>query len=156
MQFWPVSLQNRLKMCGFFRTITWTTGRERNRLQSVSNGPVASFEEQATATEKSVLIGPKRSSSVQLIGCMDRTCRHYCQLCLLFHFSLYIQSPYLSFHYPYPYYYSFFFLFFPSFPPDFLFLNFLMHWTHSFVFHIICILVGWGCYQVHLSGIFSQ
>ena len=35
------------------------------------------FEEGATATEKSVLIGPVQSGFGLYFGCMDRTCIHY-------------------------------------------------------------------------------
>ena len=48
MQFWLVSLQNRLKMCGFLRGITWATGRHENRLQLVHATGFFIFEEGAT------------------------------------------------------------------------------------------------------------
>ena len=64
MQFWPVSLQNRLKMCAFLRGITWATGHHENWLQPVHATDFFIFEEGATATEKLVLIGPVRLSEV--------------------------------------------------------------------------------------------
>ena len=76
MQFWPISLQNRLKMCAFLRGITWATGRHENRLQPVHATDFFIFEESATATEKLVLIGPVQSSFGLFFGCMDRTCIH--------------------------------------------------------------------------------
>ena len=53
MQFWPVSLQNRLKMCAFLRGTTWATG-SCNRFFYFQRG-----------CNRNRKIGPNRSSLVR-------------------------------------------------------------------------------------------
>ena len=57
MQFWPISLQNGLKMCVFLRSITWATGCHKDWLKPVTLTGFFIFEGQATATDGPVTIG---------------------------------------------------------------------------------------------------
>ena len=57
MQFWPVSLQNGLKMCVFLRSITWATGCHEDQLQLVTLTGFFIFKGQATTTDSPVVVG---------------------------------------------------------------------------------------------------